>query len=237
MEWTLVTGGAKGLGAEICIALAKQGMPLLIHYNTSEVAARDLKQTCLELGAEVRIIQGDFSTLHNIQKFTSDVLQLNLPIKNVINNVGNYLVESALKTTVEDWHDLFLINVHAPFVIINVLADTIRALKGRIINIGVSGLNSGRADTYSSAYTITKKSLLCLTRSLAKELAPEDVTVNMVSPGHLENSVDLPQNKNIIPMKRPARFDEITDMVTYLLSEKGRYITGQNIEVAGGVRI
>ncbi|MEC7840483.1 MAG: SDR family oxidoreductase [Chlamydiota bacterium] len=236
-EWTLVTGAAKGLGEEICRSLAKNGIPVILHYNTSENAALTIQQQLMEQGADVEIIQGDFSTAVGTKEFTERLLALNLPIKNIINNVGNYFIGSLLNTSVEEWESLFQTNTHAPFMIIKALSSSVRKFTGSVINIGVAGVNNCCADVYSPAYTLSKTALLGLTKSLAKELAADHVTVNMVSPGHLENSVDLPKNINKIPMKRPASFEEVTDMILFLISDKGRYITGQNIEVAGGIRI
>ena len=94
-----------------------------------------------------------------------------------------------------------------------------------------------RADVYSTAYTMTKASLLLLTKSLALELAPDQVRVNMISPGYLEDSVDLPMDLSKIPMQRPAKSEEVADVIAFLLSDKAYYLTGQNIEVAGGTRL
>ena len=101
----------------------------------------------------------------------------------------------------------------------------------------MTGLSTERADTYSTAYTFTKASLLMLTKALAKEYAPDGVTVNMVSPGHLDISVDLPEDLNTLPMKRPATCEEVARVVTFLLRDENNYLTGQNIDIAGALRL
>ena len=128
----------------------------------------------------------------------------------------------------------FQTNLNAPYQLMKQLIPSIKQQKGSIINIGVSGLNFVHADVYSTAYTITKSALLMLTKSLAIELAPDQVRVNMISPGYLETSVDLPSDLSHIPLNRLGTLQEVADMVVYLLSEKASYITGQNIEIAGG---
>lgn len=237
MGWTLVTGGAKNLGAVICIELARQGHSVVIHYKQSEEEAKSVLKECLKYNVSAEIIQGDFSTLESTLKFI-DGYQKRFPeTKNLINNVGNYLLGTSLKITPEQWYDLFQTNLHTPHVLINKLAPSIKKQQGSIINIGIAGLNALRADTYATAYTITKAGLLMLTKSLALELAPFDVRVNMVSPGYLENAVDMPKDLSKIPMQRAGSFTEVAEMVAFLLSNKAAYTTGQNIEIAGGVRL
>lgn len=236
MNWTLVTGGARGLGAEVCKRLAKQGHSLIIHYNTSESEAQKLADSCREFGIAVHLVQGSFTTKESTKKVIEDVLDLNLPIKNLVNNVGHYIIESLLNTTENDWYDLFTINVHAPFLFIKGLSDNIIRQQGAIINIGVAGLQS-QADTYSAAYTITKQALLGMTKSLAKELSSQHVTVNMISPGYMVNSIDLPEDLSKIPMQRAVELSEVAETVMYLLGDSAKNITGQNIEVSGGVRM
>ena len=94
-----------------------------------------------------------------------------------------------------------------------------------------------RADVNATAYTITKLGLWMLTRSLAKELAPSQVRVNMVSPGYLDISVDLPEDVSKLPMGRSGTTKEVANIIALLLDKQSSYITGQNIEVAGAVRL
>ncbi len=237
MPWTLVTGAAKRLGAEICGQIAAQGYPVVIHYNTSQVEAEAAVTGLRRLGAKAECIQGDFSTPQSVQEFIERYTQRFPDTQNLINNVGNYLIKSALQTDQGEWLDLFQTNLNAPAALINALIPSIAKHKGNIINIGVTGIETPYADTYSPAYTITKFGLWLLTKSLAKELAAKQVRVNMVSPGLLENAVDLQQNLSKIPMQRPGKLEEVARVVLFLLDPASGYITGQNIEVAGAVRL
>lgn len=237
MKWSLVTGGAKNLGAVVCKELARQGYPVVVQYRNSAKEAQHIVKECLKYKVEAECIQGDFSTMESTQKFI-DAYQKRFPeTQNLINNVGNYFIGSSLKIPVDQWYDLFQTNLHAPYLLIRSLLPSLKKFQGSIINLGVAGLNSLRADTYATAYTMTKSGLLMLTKSLALELAPAHVRVNMVSPGYLEESVDLPKDLSKIPMQRPAKNQEVAEMIAFLLSDKAAYITGQNIEVAGGTRI
>ncbi|NGY94688.1 3-oxoacyl-[acyl-carrier-protein] reductase FabG len=237
MKWTLVTGGAKNLGAAICLELAKQGHAVAVHYNTSEEEAQLVVEKCSNYQVPAQAIQGDFSTFESTQRFIKEYQRHFAETKNLINNVGNYLLGSSLKTSICQWHDLFQTNLHAPYCLIKNLLPSIKKWKGSIINLGVAGLNANRADTYATAYTISKSGLLMLTKSLALELAADQVRVNMISPGYLEESMDLPHPLTKIPMQRAGHRDEVAQLIGYLLSNQASYITGQNIEIAGGTRL
>jgi NAD(P)-dependent dehydrogenase (short-subunit alcohol dehydrogenase family) len=237
MEWTLVTGGAKRLGAEICQGLAKQGLPILIHYKTGETEAKKVAQVCRALGVDAEIVQGDLSSMLSTQQFIEHCLVRYPAIKNLINNVGNYLVKSAGETSFQEWEALFQTNLHAPFALSRAFLPSLLQHRGNIINIGTAGMGCIRAEVCRTAYSMTKMCLLMLTKSLARELASSHVRVNMVSPGYLENAVDLPEKMPELSMQRPAKLQEVVRVIGFLLDEKSGYITGQNIEVSGGIAL
>lgn len=229
--WTLVTGGARRLGAAICLALAEKGRSIVVHYHQSEEDANEIVEKCLAMGVQAESIQGDFSTLPQLEDFIHRYLERFPETTTLINNVGNYLIRSASKTTIEEWMSLFQVNLNTPFLLSKALIPSLIRHQGQIINIGVSGLNRHSANTYATAYYLTKGALWGLTLSLARELAPDQVKVNMISPGQLDISIDTHQ----IPMKRPGYCWEVCRMVNFLLEPQSQYITGQNIEVAGGL--
>ena len=229
--WALVTGGAKRLGAALCVAIAEQGYSVAVHYRQSFVEANEVVAICRAKGVEAIAIQGDFSSPENIKTFTLSYLEQFPQTSLLVNNVGTYLIGSALQTSIDDWLNLFQVNLHTPFMLSSLLAETLIRNRGQIVNIGASGLRRNSAHCYSSAYTLAKEGLWGLTLSLARELAPHNVRVNMVSPGLLDNSVD----NYPIPMHRPGHDSEVCRVVTFLLDPASAYITGQNIEVAGGL--
>ena len=236
VKWTLVTGGAKRLGAEICQTLAASGHNIVVHYHNSHDDAINVQAACKKLGVEAELLQGDFSTQETTQKFIDAYLSQFTETEHLINNVGNYLIKSALNMPLKEWYDLFQTNLHAPFALIQALTPSLKKQQGSIVNIGIAGMNHLPADTYATAYSITKASLLMLTKSVAKELAPDHVRVNMVSPGYIDNAVDLPDPSRL-PMGRPATTQEVARAVEFLINKDNAYITGQNIEVSGGVRL
>jgi NAD(P)-dependent dehydrogenase (short-subunit alcohol dehydrogenase family) len=229
--WTLVTGGSKRLGAALCLALAEKGRSVVVHYNQSQKEAFDVVAQCQALGTQAAAIQGDFSSVASVKNFVERYLQQFPETETLINNVGDYLIRSALQTSIDEWITLFQVNLHTPFILTQALIPSLIRNQGQIINIGVSGLHRKAANTYSTAYTLTKQGLWGLTLAAAKELAPQGVRANMVSPGQLDISVD----RHPIPMGRPASCWEVCRVVNFLLDPDSAYLTGQNIEVAGGL--
>lgn len=236
MSWTLITGSAQRLGAQLCYALAEKGYDIVVHYNKSEKEALQVVQDCRKLGVQSECIQGDFSTLDSTQDFVDRYLVRFSDTSNLIHNVGNYLVEPLLETSISDWYALFQTNLHAPWLLTRALASSLKRNKGNVIHIGTSGLHSTHANVSSMAYHLSKLSLWGLTLGMARELASDLVRVNMVSPGILDISVVQPVSpEESIPLKRMGKMEEVARVVAFLLDPKSAYITGQNIEVAGGV--
>lgn len=232
---TLVTGGAIRLGAAICDALAEKGANLAIHYRHHREEAEEIAVQCRRKGVFAETIAGDFSTVSGVETFLEEYQSRFPDTLNLINNVGNYAVASALETSVEVWQELFQVNFLAAMMLIQRLAPGLMKNKGRVVNLGVAGLKTHRASTYMPAYKALKGALLAMTQSFAKELAPLQVTVNMVSPGMLDIAVDAPSDPSKLTMGRLASCDEVARVVAFLLEPSSGYITGQNIEVAGGV--
>jgi NAD(P)-dependent dehydrogenase (short-subunit alcohol dehydrogenase family) len=235
----LVTGGGKGLGAEICSHLARAGHNVVIHYRTSEQEAKRVAEQCHSYGVFAETIQGDFATQDSLESFIDRYLTLFPKTKGIINNVGDYLIAPSVGTTSLQWLSLFQTNFFSPVFLTQALLPSLKALKGSVVNLGVSGLRASRAFTKTTAYATTKAALLFYTISLAKELAEEGVKVNMVSPGFLDHSIEdknaLFKDPSELPFKRPATLFEVAYLVASFFDPHNSYITGQNIEVAGGI--
>jgi NAD(P)-dependent dehydrogenase (short-subunit alcohol dehydrogenase family) len=236
MSFTLVTGGAKNLGKEICLAIANAKGNVAVHYHKSKIEAEKVAEECRSFGVQAKTIQGDFSSNSTLETFFDHYKSTFPSTKNIVNNVGNYAIMPALKTPLNAMQNLFQTNLFAPFYLIQSLVALVKQEKGSIVNIGATGLSTN-AENYSTAYSMTKLSLLLLTTTLAKDLGCFDVAVNMVSPGILEGSVGNFKDLNLIPMKRFGTAKEVAKVVVFLLDQNNHYITGQNIEVAGGVRL
>jgi NAD(P)-dependent dehydrogenase (short-subunit alcohol dehydrogenase family) len=220
MEWTLVTGASMGLGEAVAIRLAKEGHHLLLQSKSKAISCAE---SCRSFGVEVETVTVDF--LSDINPFLQKLSSCNVTC--LVNNASLYLAKPPSQTTKEEWQSLFQVNFHSPNLLVQACLPTLKST----VSIGVAGLNRNGANTYCSAYAASKQALLTSTKDFAKEFAKQKIRFNMVSPGHLENSTDLPPD---LPMGRAASFDETAELICYLLSSKGEYITGQNIEIAGG---
>ena len=232
MNPILVTGGAQGLGAAVSLELASQGHDVVIHYRSSAAAAQHLVEECRSFQVEAEAIGGDFSALADLNDFISRYTQLFPHTKGLVNNVGNYLIASSQNTTSEQWLDLFQTNFFAPVFLTKSLLPALRISQGSIVNVGISGLETRGAFTQTTAYAASKEALHFYTLSLAKEVATDSIRVNMVSPGYMENSVDLP-DPALLPMKRAATLKEVACIIATFFDPQTAYITGQNLEVAG----
>lgn len=234
MAWTLVTGGAKRLGAAICEELASAGHSIVVHHNKSFKEAEVVVTACKSRGVHAEAIQGDFSTPENVELFIKEyVKRFGDDTQTLVNNVGNYIILPAAQTSVTQWRDVYQTNFFAPLALIEALLPSLKKHQGSIVNVGTTGLCKG-AHSNAAAYMATKQSLFFLTQTLAKELAPFQVRVNMVSPGVLDIAVDASSHLQKIPMQRLGSVDEVARVVKFLIESQNGYITGQNIEVAGG---
>jgi NAD(P)-dependent dehydrogenase (short-subunit alcohol dehydrogenase family) len=237
MSWTLITGGSRKLGAKMALQLAEQKRDLVIHYRTSEKEALALVKKLQKLGVKAQAIQGDFTTAETTQDFIKRYLKQFGKTKALVYNVGNSLRGAATEIAPGNLNELFQTNVTSAMALIQALLPSLKHEKGEILTIGMVGSSAITSNSYAFGYNLSKQALWMLTKSLAKELAPHQVRVNMVSPGYMEESVELPEKMNQIPAGRLATFDEVARAVAFLMDPASSYITGQNLEVAGGVRL
>ncbi|MCH9631426.1 MAG: putative oxidoreductase YohF [Chlamydiia bacterium] len=231
MKTALVTGGAQGLGKEIVKALAKKGYFVLVHYKRQEKEANELCRSLEEEGCKAKAIFGDFSSAALISEF---IEKLDMDISFLVNNVGSFLTKPLTETTCDEFVEIFQTNVYSVFALITALKQSLIKTKGTVVNTGVCGSPVSRVNNYIPAYSIFKHTLHHMTKTYAKELAPFDVRVNMISPGVLENSVDKDIKSPQTPKGKHIKLDEIVSLLYYLMEDHACNITGQNIEVAGG---
>lgn len=235
MSYIIVTGGSKNIGREISLSLAKSGYDVAVHYNDGIDQADALQKEIKSLGVNCEIVFGDFSSEEGLEAFVSLAKAELKYIKGLINNASFYKIGPLQDTSFHELKHVFQVNFFSSFYLIKSFMKDLVKEEGAIVNLGMCGLISKMADDYATAFQMSKLSLLMLTKSFAKSLAKDKVRVNMVSPGYTETSIDLPKNYDSLPMKRPATNIEIAEGVLFFL--KHSYITGQNLEIAGGVRL
>lgn len=231
-----ITGSAKGLGKAIALHLGQQGYKVILHYYKSKHAIDAFTTELEDKNISFQIVQGDLKNENSVKEIVEKIKQNNSNLDLLVNNVGNYLKKNVLENTFDDWHEMLQSNLLSAVYCTQSLLPLIRkSEQGKIVNVGFASLGKNNAQSDITPYYIAKTGLLLYTKSLAKELASENITVNMLSPGVLENSESKPLVE--IPMNRVASFEEFNHSLDFLLSEKANYITGTNIEVAGGWRL
>lgn len=233
----VVTGGARRLGKHLCLTLAARGYDIVILYLSSDQDARALVEEITATGRRARARAVDVGVESQVAAAFAEIARDEGRVDLLVNNVGNYNPQDITKLTPAVWDATLATNLSGAYYC-GFHALPLMPAEGNIINIGMAGLEGIRANVRGADYYVSKTGLLSLTRSLAVAYAGRHIRVNMVSPGQLENSVDLPPPDEIgqtVPLGRAGELHDVAQAVEYLLD--ARYVTGANIDVAGGYRL
>lgn len=240
MKYALVTGGSRGIGRAVSLRLAKAGYTVVINYQSNEQAAQETLQAIQSQGGQAELLRFDVSNPESVQS-ALESWQTAHPedyIDVLVNNAGirrdNLLVfmepdefETVLRTNLFSFY-----HVTRPL-----LTPMIRHKHGRIINIaslsGITGL-PGQCN-----YAAAKGGLIAATKSLAKEVAKKNVTVNAVAPGFIKtdmtDGLEEAELKKTVPMNRFGSAEEVAALVAFLASDDASYLTGECISINGGL--
>lgn len=233
----VVTGGARRLGRHLCLMLATRGYDIVILYRSSGEEARALVQEIAATGRRARAMAVDVGDEPQVAAAFAEIARDGARVDLLLNNVGNYNPQEVTKLTPAVWDATLTANLSgAYYCCFHALA--LMPAGGNIINIGMAGLEGIRANVRGADYYVSKTGLLSLTRSLAVGYATRQIRVNMVSPGQLDNSIDLPPPDEIgltVPLGRAGALPDVAQAVAYLLD--ATYVTGANLDVAGGYRL
>lgn len=230
----LVTGSAKRLGRALALRLAGLGFHVWVHYLTSRSEAEATLDAVRAAGGAGSLVKGDMASRADVSAIAAKVRRESGRLDALVNNVGIYRTGDILAYGVEDFDRTLRANLTGCFQLVRECLPMLGRGAG-IVNIGYAGLENLTASTHNTAYLISKSGLFILTKSLAQALGPRGVRVNMVSPGILENSVELPRRpRDHVPLGRLGRLGDVCDAVEWLLGERAGYVTGVNVDVAGG---
>lgn len=240
MKNALVTGGSGGIGKAICNKLAQSGYNVIIHYNSNKDAAEDICKEILGNGGSASVMGFDVREKNHIMDALNDWKNSNPEehINILINNAGISRDNLMVWMEEEEWNSVIDTNLHSFYHITSaLLKDMIINKWGRIINIvSLSGIKGLPGQTN---YSAAKAGIIGATKALAQEVGKKKITVNAVAPGYVKTEMikDLNEKelKKLIPVNRFGTPEEVADLVDFLASEKSSYITGEVININGGL--
>lgn len=241
MKYALITGGSRGLGRAICLKLAQMGMPVIINYQSNRQAAEEVAKMISEMGGHAELMPFDVGNEKAVSQ-AIDQWETEHPedfIAYLVNNAGIRKDSMMFMMPESDWHDVINTSLNGFFYVTRKVLPKMMMRKhgGRVVNIaslsGVKGM-PGQAN-----YSAAKAALIGATKALAQETASRNVTVNAVAPGFIETDMtkDLPQDelKKLVPMNRFGKPEEVASLVGFLCSDEASYITGEVININGGL--
>jgi 3-oxoacyl-[acyl-carrier protein] reductase len=235
--WALITGASGEIGRAVSLSLAQMGIPLVLHYHQAGHRLEPILQYCREQGVPCISAQAD---LRDIQQIAAMFQQLPVQPLLLVNNASIDHVGLFSDVTPALFDELVSLNVRSAFFVTQrALPAMLREQYGRIVNISsIWGVTGGSCEVL---YSLTKGAVNSFTKALAKELAPNGITVNAVAPGAIEGgmmqrftSEELGMIAQEIPANRLGRPEEVAAVVRFLLSPEASYLTGQIISPNGG---
>jgi 3-oxoacyl-[acyl-carrier-protein] reductase len=236
-----ITGATRGIGRAIALELAKEGYNIALNYRTENEALETLKKEISELGVECYPVQGDVSKAEDSERMTKEIIEHFEQIDVLVNNAGITKDKLIQRMKEEEFTDVINVNLVGTFNITkNVIKYMTKKRYGKIINIssvvGISG-NAGQSN-----YAASKAGIIGFTKSIAKELASRNITANAVAPGFIQTDMTNVLKDEVkeaiegtIPLKRLGTAEDVAKVVKFLASDDSNYITGQVINVDGGM--
>ena len=238
----VITGGSRGIGAASAIMFAEAGADVAINYHRNNKAANRVKSSVEKLGRRCFVAKGNFAISDDVQRFISGVIDQFGKIDILVNNHGIWNDGPITEMTEETWDEMMNVNLKSYYLLCRTVIKSMRKHNGgKIINI--SSTAGQRGEAFHSHYAATKGAIISFTKSLAVELADDNILVNCVAPGWVDTDMndgifaDPIVKKQIIegiPLKRMPPSEDIAGPILFLASDLARHITGEVINVNGG---
>ncbi len=240
----LVTGGSRGLGRAICMGLAAEGASVAVNYHSNRHAAESVADELRNrFGSHTATIGGDVSTTETAERIVSDTISELGPIDILINNAGIWPTAFVKDMTEQQWDEAVDTNLKGPFLMCRAVVQRWLAAgrKGRIVNITSQAAFHG-STTGHAHYAASKAGLVTFTKSLAREVAANGITVNAIAPGFMKTDMAAEALDthgawylSRIPLGRIAEPKEVANVVVFLASDRASYVTGATFDVSGGM--
>ena len=237
----LITGGARGIGRKVAEVYAKNGYDVVINYVSEKTDVEGIKKEIEEKGVKCSLVKADVSKAEEVEKMVEQAIQEFGKIDVLVNNAGITRDCLLMRMSEEEFDKVIEINLKGTYLVTKqVIKYMMKKRQGSIINlasvVGVVG-NAGQCN-----YSASKAGIIGFTKSVAKELAARNIRANAVAPGFIETDMtnvlkdEIKENINEqIPLKRMGTAKEVAELIYFLGSEKSSYITGQVINVDGGM--
>jgi len=231
----LVTGGGRSIGRAISLALAAEGCDVAVNYVSREADATETADAIRKLGRRALVVQGDVSKSADVARLIAATESALGPVDVLVNNAGKIAIETIDQMSETSWNDVVSVNLTSVFLMTQAVLPGMRARKwGRIINLSSVAAQAG--STMAVHYSAAKAGVIAATRSYARQLAKEGITVNAIAPALVATEM-LRSNPHLKPDMIPiGRFGEVEECASVaVLLATNAYITGQTIAVNGGM--
>lgn len=232
----IVTGASNGIGRAIAERLAEDGAIVVVNYSKSSEKAQQVVVGIQGKGGKALAVQTDMSQVAEARRLVIDTVKQFNRLDILVNNAGKFMPKPLDETTEEEFDSVIALNAKGPYF---AMQEAAKVLKdgGRIVNISTGGTHLHFPG--ATAYLGSKAALEQYTKGLAQELASKGITVNTVSPGFTETGMMTEEYRQVgiqlSPMKRIGTPKDIADVVAFIVSEEARWLTGQTIQVGGGI--
>ncbi|AIF51612.1 3-oxoacyl-[acyl-carrier-protein] reductase [Pelosinus sp. UFO1] len=237
----IITGASRGIGRSVAIQLAKSGAKVVINYAGNTAAAEEVKNIIVAAGGQAIVCQADVGNMEAVDAMIKETIDTFGKVDILVNNAGITRDNLLMRMKEDDWDAVMNINLKGVFVCTKIVSRIMMKQKsGKIINmtsvVGLMG-NAGQAN-----YAAAKAGVIGFTKSMAKELASRGITVNAIAPGFINTDMTAVLSEQVkegltekIPVGRLGNPEDVAAAVVFLASDSANYITGQTLNVDGGM--
>ena len=239
----LVTGASRGIGKATAVKFATEGYKVVIHYNTGKQEAEATASELEARGCKIMVVQADLRNSEQVKAMIDKIEKYWAPVDVLVNNAGIAQQKLFTDLTDEDWDNMFAVHVNGTFYCTRaVLPGMIHKKSGSIVNVSsMWGQTGGSCEVH---YSAAKGAIQSMTKALAKEVGPSGIRVNCVAPGVIQTEMNRMLDEETIeclkeetPLERIGMPEDVANMIYFLSTGEGSFVTGQVIGVNGGMII